>query len=55
MVFGALGFLMYAAVASWILMRYKTRALATSAGLLPLWLAASLAFWFVASRQVFVR
>jgi hypothetical protein len=27
-----------------VLMRYKTRALATTVGLLPLWLAASLAF-----------
>jgi uncharacterized membrane protein (GlpM family) len=50
MLFGAIAFLMYAATASWILMRYKTRALATTAGLLPLWLAASLAFWFIASR-----
>ena len=50
MVFGALAFLIYAAVGSWILMRYKSRALATTVGLLPLWLAASLAFWFIASR-----
>lgn len=50
MVFGAIAFLIYAAAASWILMRYKTRALVTTAGLLPLWLAASLAFWFFASR-----
>ena len=50
MLFGAVGFLIYAAVASWILMRYKTRALATTSALLPLWLGASLALWFVASR-----
>lgn len=50
MVFGALAFLIYAAVASWILMRYKSRVLVTTVGLLPLWLAASLAFWFIASR-----
>ena len=50
MVFGAIAFLIYAAVASWVLMRYKTRALATAASLLPLWLGASLALWFLASR-----
>ena len=46
MVFGAIAFLVYAAVASWLLMRFKTRALATTVGLLPLWLGVSLAFWF---------
>jgi uncharacterized membrane protein (GlpM family) len=45
MIFGAIAFFLYAAAASWLLMRYKTRALATTVGLLPLWLAASLAFW----------
>jgi hypothetical protein len=50
MVFGAMAFLLYAAVASWVLMRYKTRALATTSALLPLWLGASLALWWVASR-----
>jgi hypothetical protein len=50
MVFGAAGFLVYAALASWILMRYKTRALATTSALLPLWLGASIALWFIASR-----
>jgi uncharacterized membrane protein (GlpM family) len=46
MILGAVAFFLYAAAASWLLMRYKTRALATTVGLLPLWLAASLAFWF---------
>jgi hypothetical protein len=46
MILGAMAFFLYAAAASWLLMRYKTRALATTVGLLPLWLAASLAFWF---------
>jgi hypothetical protein len=50
MVFGAIAFLIYAAASSWILIRYKTRALATTAGLLPLWLGASLTLWFVAGR-----
>jgi len=46
MICGAIAFVLYAAAVSWLLMRYKTRALATTVGLLPLWLAASLAFWF---------
>jgi hypothetical protein len=50
MVWGAIGFFLYAAVASWLLMRYKTRALVTTVGLLPLWLGMSLAFWFFARR-----
>lgn len=50
MVFGAIAFLIYAAAASWLMMRYKTRALATTVGLLPLWLAASLALWYFTSR-----
>jgi len=50
MLFGAIAFLTYAAVASWILMRHKTRALMTTVGLLPLWLGASLALWFLASH-----
>lgn len=50
MIFGAIAFLIYAAVASWVLMRYKTRALATTSALLPLWFGASLVLWFVASR-----
>ena len=50
MVFGAIAFLLYAAVASWIMMRYKTRALATTSALLPLWLGGSLALWWVTSR-----
>ena len=50
MIFGAIAFFIYAAAASWILMRYKTRALVTTAGLLPLWLGASLVLWFVVGR-----
>jgi hypothetical protein len=50
MVFGAMAFLVYAVVESWIMMRYKTRALATTSTLLPLWLGVSLAVWWVASR-----
>ena len=50
MIYGAGAFFLYAVAASWILMRYKTRALATTAGLLPLWLGTSLVLWYIASR-----
>jgi uncharacterized membrane protein (GlpM family) len=50
MILGAIAFFVYAAVASWVLMRHKMRALPATAGLLPLWLGASLAFYFLASR-----
>jgi hypothetical protein len=50
MVLGAVAFFFYASVASWLLMRYKTRALTATVGLLPLWLGASLALWFFALR-----
>ncbi len=50
MIFGAIAFFLYAVVASWILMRHKMRALTATAGLLPLWLAASLALFYITSR-----
>lgn len=50
MILGAIAFFLYAAAVGWLLMRYKTRAIATTVGLLPLWLAASLAFWFFLRR-----
>ncbi len=50
MMLGAIAFFVYAAVASWVLMRYKTRAVVATTGLLPLWLVASLALWYFTSR-----
>jgi uncharacterized membrane protein (GlpM family) len=50
MIFGAIAFFMYAVAASWILMRHKMRALPATVGLLPLWLGASLALWWMAGR-----
>jgi Protein of unknown function (DUF3147) len=50
MALGAAAFFFYAAIASWLLMRHKTRALATTVGLLPVWFAASLALWFFTIR-----
>src|SRR5579871_3437390 len=50
MVLGAVAFLLYAAAASWVLMRRKLPALATTAGLLPIWLGASLALYYLTAR-----
>ncbi len=47
MILGAAGFFIYAVAASWIMMRYKIPALPATAGLLPLWLGASLALFFL--------
>ena len=50
MIFGAIAFFIYAVAASWILMRHKMRAPSATASLLPLWLAASLAIFYITSR-----
>ena len=47
MILGAIGFLIYATVASWLLFRHKARALPVTMGLLPVWLGASLALWYL--------
>lgn len=43
MIFGALGFFIYACCASWVLMRYKPRAVVVTVALLPVWFGASVA------------
>ena len=45
MIFGAIAFLFYAASVSWMLLRYKPRALTATIALMPVWFAASFAFW----------
>ncbi len=47
MIAGAVAFVFYAAAFSWILMRYKPPALATSVALLPVWFGTSFALWIV--------
>ncbi len=50
MVLGAVAFFLYASAVSWILMRMKLRAMVATIALMPVWLAASFALWFAASR-----
>jgi hypothetical protein len=47
MILGACAFLLYAASASWMLIHLKRRALTVTVVLMPVWFAASFAFWLV--------
>ena len=47
MIFGAIAFLLYAGCVSCMLIRLKPRALTATIALIPMWFAASFAFWFV--------
>lgn len=47
MLLGAIAFFIYAAAGSWLLMRRKLPVVPTTVGLLPLWLGASLALFFL--------
>lgn len=47
MILGAIAFFIYASIASWLLFRHKAKALPTTLGLLPVWLFASLALWYL--------
>jgi hypothetical protein len=47
MILGAIAFLCYAAATSWLLWRYKPRALTATVSLIPIWFAVSFALWLV--------
>jgi hypothetical protein len=47
MIYGAIAFLLYASCVCWMLIRLKPRALAATVVLMPVWFAASFAFWLV--------
>jgi hypothetical protein len=47
MIFGAIASLCYAAATSWLLWRYKPRALTATVSLIPIWFAVSFALWLV--------
>jgi hypothetical protein len=50
MIAGAVAMAVYAAIASWILLRYKPPALAVTLTLLPLWFAVSFGLWQLCLR-----
>lgn len=47
MVFGAVAFLVYAALVSWVLRRYRPRVLLATLALMPVWFAVALGLWAV--------
>ena len=51
MVAGAVAFLLYASAVSFLLMRWRPRALTAAAALLPVWLATSAALWVAWLRR----
>jgi len=44
---GAIAFFLYASLVSWMMMRYKVKALWTTLGLVPVWLVAAFGLWYV--------
>lgn len=50
MLAGAAGFFVYAYAVFWILVRYKTSAMLTTALALPIWFAVAFALWSVCLR-----
>ena len=47
MIFGALGFFVYASCASWVLMRFKPRTVVVTIALLPVWFGVSIAILYL--------
>ncbi|MGC1423154.1 MAG: DUF3147 family protein [Terracidiphilus sp.] len=47
MICGAIAFLLYASCVSCMLIRWKPRALTATITLMPVWFAASFAFWLI--------
>jgi uncharacterized membrane protein (GlpM family) len=46
MVLGALAFLVYAFLVSWLLRRYRPSAMTAALGAMPVWFVVSLGLWF---------
>ena len=46
MVLGALAFLVYALLVSWLLRRYRPAAMTAALGAMPVWFLISLGLWF---------
>jgi hypothetical protein len=46
MIAGAIAFFLYASLVSWVLMRFKPKALWVTLSCVPLWLGASFGLWY---------
>ncbi len=51
MMFGAIGFFIYASCVCWILIRYKPATHLTTIGLLPVWVGSSFGLWYWLARS----
>lgn len=47
MIAGALAFFIYASFVSWVMMRYKPKALWSTVYSMPLWLGTALGLWYI--------
>jgi Protein of unknown function (DUF3147) len=50
MMAGSIAFLVYASFVSWVLMRYKHKALWVTIGSMSIWLSVSFGLWYVCLR-----
>jgi Protein of unknown function (DUF3147) len=51
MILGAAGFLLYAALVSWILRRYRPAALLATMAAMPIWFLVSFGLWLLVGRM----
>ena len=51
MMFGAVGFLLYAICVSWVMARYKPATLVATTSLIPLWFVTSFGLWYLLARS----
>jgi hypothetical protein len=52
MILGACAFLVYAALVSWLLRRYKPPTLVATTALLPVWFVLSLGLWLLIGKRL---
>ena len=52
MIFGACAFLVYAALVSWLIRRYRFPALLAAMTFFPVWFGVSLGLWFVIGERL---
>jgi hypothetical protein len=50
MLFGAIAFLFYSVIVSWVLLRFKPNTLVVTVGLMPIWFGLSLCLWSLMVR-----
>lgn len=51
MMAGAIAFFLYACFVSWVMMRYRLKALSVTLGAMPLWFAVAFGLWSLGLRR----